>query len=50
LLTSPDLAKLRDQCEKYLADGKEVSLAIHANEDNAHYEIKIVDTDKKPEI
>ena len=46
LLKSPDLIKLRDQCEKYLADGKKVSLAIHADDDKPKYEIKIGDTDE----
>jgi len=46
LLKSPELTKLRDQCEKYLADGKEVSLAIHSNEDKPSYEIRINSTDE----
>jgi len=46
LLKSPDLTKLRDQCEKYLADGKDVSLAIHADDDKPKYEIRISDTDE----
>ena len=46
LLKSPDLARLRDQCEKHLADGKEVSLAIHDDDDNPRYEIRISDTDE----
>jgi hypothetical protein len=49
LLKSPDLTTLRDQCEKYLSDGKEVSLAIHADDENKpRYEIKINGTYEKP--
>jgi hypothetical protein len=43
LLKSPELTRLRDQCEKYLADGKEVSLAIHAEDDKPRYEIQVLD-------
>lgn len=41
LLKSPELAKLRDESEKYLADGKEVKLTIHLEEGNPRYEIKV---------
>lgn len=40
LLKSPELAKLRDESEKYLADGKEVKLTIRLEEGKPKYEIK----------
>ena len=41
LLKSPELARLRDESEKYLADGKEVKLTIHVTEGRPRYEIKV---------
>jgi hypothetical protein len=41
LLTSPELQKLRDESEKYLAEGKNVKVVIHLGEDKPRYEIKI---------
>jgi hypothetical protein len=41
LLTSPELQKLRDESEKYLAEGKNVKIVIHLGEDKPRYEIKI---------
>ena len=41
LLKSPELAKLRDECERYLAEGKQVKLAIHLEEGKPRYEIKL---------
>ena len=40
LLKSPELASLRDESEKYLAEGKEVKLTIHLEEGKPKYEIK----------
>jgi len=41
LLKSPELTKLRDESEKYLADGKEVKLIINLERDKPKYEIKL---------
>jgi hypothetical protein len=41
LLTSPELQKLRDESEKYLAEGRNVKIVIHLGEDKPRYEIKI---------
>jgi len=40
LLKSSELAKLRDESEKYLADGKEVKLIVHL-EGEPKYEIEL---------
>jgi hypothetical protein len=39
-LKSPELAKLRDESEKYLAEGKRVKLIIHLDKRQPEYEIK----------
>ena len=41
LLTSSELENLRDESEKYLAEGKNVKIVIHLGEDKPRYEIKI---------
>ncbi len=41
LLTSPDLKKLRNESEKYLAEGNNVKIVIHLGKDKPRYEIKI---------
>ncbi len=41
LLKSPELAKIRDESEKYLANGKEVKLIINLEEGKPKYEIEI---------
>jgi hypothetical protein len=41
LLTSPDLQKLRDESEKYLAEGKNVKIVIHLGGNKPRYEMKI---------
>ena len=41
LLTSSELENLRDESEKYLAEGKNVKILIHLGEDKPRYEIKI---------
>jgi len=41
LLKSPELTKLRDESEKYLADGKEVKLIVNLEEGKPKYEIKL---------
>ena len=41
LLKSPELAKLRDESEKYLADGREVKLIAYADKGKTRYEIKV---------
>ena len=40
LLKSPELAKLRHESERYLADGKEAKLTKHLEERKPTYEIK----------
>lgn len=40
LLKSPELARLRDESEKRLADGREVKLTIHLSEGQPRYELK----------
>ena len=41
LLKSSELARLRDESEKHLADGKKVKLTIHFEEGKPRYEIKV---------
>jgi len=41
LLKSPDLARLRDESEKYLSDGKNVKVIVHLEEGQPKYEIKL---------
>ena len=41
LLKSQELIKLRDDSERYLADGKNVKLVIHMGEEKNKYEIKL---------
>ena len=41
LLKSPDLARLRDESEKYLSDGKNVKVIVHLKEGQPKYEIKL---------
>ncbi len=40
-LKSPELQKLRDESEKYLAEGKKVSVKINLETDKPKYELKI---------
>ncbi|MDD5094370.1 MAG: hypothetical protein PHV74_08340 [Dehalococcoidia bacterium] len=40
-LTSPDLAQVRDESEKYLSDGKRVKILVHLEEGQPKYEIKV---------
>jgi hypothetical protein len=39
---SPELVKVRDECERYLAQGKEVSVILHLGRRKPQYEIKLV--------
>ncbi len=41
LLKSPELQKLRDECERYLADGRDVKIVLHLGEREPRYEIKL---------
>ena len=41
LLTSPELQKLRDESEKYLAEGKNVKIVMHLGDGEPKYEIKV---------
>jgi hypothetical protein len=40
-LESPELHKLCDETEKYLSEGKEVSVRIHLESGKPKYELKI---------
>lgn len=40
-LKSPDLLKVRDECEKHLAEGKDVKAVLHLGEGKPRYEIKV---------
>jgi hypothetical protein len=40
LLKSPELEKLRDECERYLADGRDVKVVLHLGQGEPRYEIK----------
>ena len=41
LLKSPDLHELRDKAERYLADGKQVTISISLEDGKPKYELKI---------
>jgi hypothetical protein len=41
LLKSPDLQKLRDESERYLAEGRDVKVVLHLGEGEPRYEIKV---------
>jgi hypothetical protein len=41
-IRSPELGKVRDECEKYLAEGKEVSVVLHLGHRKLKYEIKLI--------
>jgi len=41
LLKSPELQKLRDESERYLAEGREVKIVLHLGEGEPRYEIKV---------
>jgi len=45
-LKSSELQRLRDESEKYLAEGKDVKVVIHLGEEKPRYEIKL---GQKPE-
>jgi len=40
-LQSPEAEKLREESEKYLAEGKQVTVCIHFEDGKAKYELKI---------
>jgi len=40
-LKSPELLRLRDESEKYLAEGKKVKFIIHLGEGDPKYELKV---------
>ena len=40
-LKSPESKKLRDESERFLADGKQVTLKIQFNDDKPSYELKV---------
>ena len=41
LLKSPELQKLRDESERYLAEGRDVKVVLHLGEGEPRYEIKV---------
>jgi len=41
LLKSPELQKLRDESERYLAEGRDVKSVLHLGEGEPRYEIKV---------
>jgi len=41
LLKSPELQQLRDESEKYLAEGLDVKVVLHLGEGEPRYEIKV---------
>ncbi|MGQ9573419.1 MAG: hypothetical protein ACUVV3_09640 [Dehalococcoidia bacterium] len=41
LLKSAELQKLRDESERYLAEGREVKVVVHLGEGEPRYEIKV---------
>jgi len=40
-LKSPESKKLRDESERFLADGRQVTLKIHFEDDKPSYELKV---------
>ena len=40
-LKSPESKKLRDETERFLADGRQVTLKIHFEDDKPSYELKV---------
>ena len=40
-LKSPESKKLRDESERFLADGREVTVKIHFEDDRPSYELKV---------
>lgn len=41
LLTSNELEKLRDESERYLAEGKDVKIILHLGGDKPGYEVRL---------
>jgi hypothetical protein len=41
LLKSPELQKLRDESERYLAEGRDVKVVLHLGEAKPRYEIRV---------
>ena len=41
LLKSPELQRLRDESERYLAEGRDVKVVLHLGEGEPRYEIKV---------
>ena len=41
LLKSPELQKLRDESERYLAEGRDVKVVLHLGEGEPRYTIKV---------
>jgi len=47
LLKSPELQKLRDETEGYLAEGRDVKVVVHLGEGGPRYEIKVSQQSKE---
>jgi hypothetical protein len=47
LLKSPELQKLRDESERYLAEGRDVRVVLHLSEEEPRYEIKVSQQSKE---
>ena len=43
-LKSPELQRLRDESEKYMAEGKDVKVVLHLGKEKPRYEIKLGQT------
>jgi hypothetical protein len=42
-LKSPESQRLRDESERYLAEGKHVAVKVYFDEEKPRYELKIID-------
>jgi hypothetical protein len=49
LLKSPELTRLRAESERYLAEGREVRIILHAGEGEPRYEMKVGQRPEKGE-
>jgi hypothetical protein len=47
LLKSPELQKLRDESERYLAEGRDVKVVLHLGEGEPRYELKVSQQSEK---
>ncbi len=47
LLKSPELQNLRDESERYLAEGRDVKVVLHLGEGEPRYELKVSQQSEK---